>query len=177
MEFPMFAGSAPADFEFIQARRIPGTDRFLTLFELAADPPLVIPVEETADGSRMHGMAVAQQAGGKLGKFLASQGQGEAVFYVLLRPAPAAMEAEMLKARPDLQAYRLVGVEPAFPGDGATGCLVGIAPGSAAEAVFGKRAHDPGLRPAVVRLAWRQHRESGNYVELTGFLENAWSRH
>ncbi|MDB6070844.1 MAG: hypothetical protein JWL81_2015, partial [Verrucomicrobiales bacterium] len=101
----------------------------------------------------------------------------EAVFYVLLRPAPAAMEAELLKARPDLKTYRLVGVEPAFPGDGATGCLVGIAPGSAAEGVFGKRAHDPGLRPAVVRLAWRQHRESGNYVELTGFLENAWSRH
>ena len=175
--FPCFPGAGPDDFEFIQVRRIPGTERFLSLFEIVADPPLVIPVEETAAGTRVHGQALAQQKDGRLGKFLATQGQGEEVFYVLLRPGPAPMAAELVKTRPDLQAFQLVAAEPAFPADGASGCLVCLSPGSEAAAIFAKRSHDSGLRPAVVKLAWRQHRESGNYIELVSFQPNSWSRH
>ena len=175
--YPCFTGAGPEDFEFIQARRIPGSERFLTLFEIVADPPMVIPVEETTVGTRVHGLALAQQLGGRLGKFLASQGQGEAIFYVLLRPAPAPMAAELLGPRPDLQAFELVALQSAFPADGAVPCVVCVAPDSEAAAIFAKRAHDPGLRPAVVQLAWRQHRESGNYLELVSFQPNAWSRH
>lgn len=142
-----------------------------------ADPPLVIPVEETAAGTRVHGQALAQQKSGRLGKFLATQGQGEEVFYVLLRPGPAPMAAELVRTRPDLQAFQLVAAEPAFPADGASGCLVCLPPGSEAAAIFAKRSHDSGLRPAVVKLAWRQHRESGNYIELVSFQPNSWSRH
>ncbi len=175
--FPCFPGAGPDDFEFIQVRRIPGTERFLSLFEIVADPPLVIPVEETAAGTKVHGLALAQQQGGRLGKFLATQGQGEAVFYVLLRPGPAPMAAELVRSRPDLQSFQLVAAEPAFPADGASGCLVCLTPGSEAAAIFAKRSHDSGLRPAVVKLAWRQHRESGNYIELVSFQPNSWSRH
>ncbi len=176
-KFPLFPGSVPDDFEFIQARRIAGTDRFLSIFEMASDPPMVVPVEETPAGSRVHGGALAQQSLGRLGKFLASQGAGEAVFYVLLRPAPPPMAADLLKSRPDLKPFYLVAIEPAFPADGAAGCLVCLAPGSEAAEIFARRAHDSGLRPAVVTLAWRQHRESGNFVELAAFEPNAWSRH
>lgn len=175
--FPLFPEAVPEDFEFIQARRIPGTDRFLAIFEVASDPPLVIPVEETPAGSRVHGDALLQQTGGRLAAFLAAQGSGEQVFYALLRPAPAPMASELIRSRPDLKSLQLVAVEPAFPADGAAGCLAGLAPGSEAAAIFARRAHDSGLRPAVVRLAWRQHRESGNFVELTAFEPNAWSRH
>ena len=177
LAFPCFPGAGPEDFEFIQARRIPGSERFLSLFEIVADPPLVVPVEETAAGTKVHGQALAQQMGSRLGKFLATQGQGEEVFYVLLRLGPAPMAAELLRTRPDLQAFQLVAVEPAFPADGASGCLVCLTPGSEAAAIFAKRSHDSGLRPAVVKLAWRQHRESGNYIELVSFQPNAWSRH
>ncbi len=175
--FPCFPGAGPDAFEFIQVRRIPGTDRFLSLFEIVSAPPLVIPVEETAAGTRVHGLALAQQQGGRLGKFLATQGQGEEVFYVLLRPGPAPMAAELVRSRPDLQLFQLVAAEPAFPADGASGCLVCLTPGSEAAAIFAKRSHDSGLRPAVVKLAWRQHRESGNYIELLSFQPNSWSRH
>ena len=171
------AGGAPADFEFIQARRLPGTEQFLTLFEVLADPPLVVPVEQTPAGPRLHGRAIAQQQGGLLAKFLASQGSGEAVFYALLRPGPAPMKEELLRSRPDLAPFLMVGVEPAFPADGSSGCLACLAPDLEAARIFAKRAHDPNLRPAVVKLAWRQHRESGNYVELVDFEPNAWSRH
>lgn len=177
LAFPVFPGMVPDDFEFIQARRIPGTDRFLTIFEVITNSPLVVPVEETAAGSRIHGHALVQQMGGRLGKFFADQGAGEAVFYVLLRPAPASMAAELLRNRPDLKPFQLVAVEPAFPADGAASCLVCLAPLTAHADIFARRAHDSGLRPAVVKLAWRQHRESGNFVELTGFQPNAWSRH
>ena len=170
-------GIAPVDFEFIQARRIPGTERFLTLFEILTDPPMVVPVEETPAGPRLHGRAIVQQQRGSMGKFLASQGQGEAVFYVLLRPGPAPMAEQLVRARPDLQPFLHVAVEPAFPADGASACLACLAPESEAARIFAKRAHDPNLRPAVVKLAWRQHRESGNYIELVDFEPNAWSRH
>jgi hypothetical protein len=170
-------GKGPLDFEFIQARRIPGTERFLTMFEVLADPPLVVPVEETPAGARLHGRAMVQQQRGTLAKFLASQGQPESVFYVLLRPAPAPMARELVTSRPDLGDFIHVAVEPAFPADGTAACLACLQPGSEAAAIFAKRAHDPGLRPAVVRLAWRQHRESGNFVELVSFEPNAWSRH
>lgn len=166
-----------ADYEFIQARRIPGTERFLTTFEVLADPPMVVPVEGTPAGPRLHGRAIVQQQSGSLAKFLASQGHGEAVFYVLLRPGPASMTDELTRARPDLKPFLHVAVEPAFPADGASACLACMAPESEAAAIFAKRAHDPGLRPAVVKLAWRQHRESGNYVQLVSFEPNAWSRH
>jgi hypothetical protein len=144
---------------------------------LASNPPLVLPVEETAFGARLHGLALAQQSGGLLAKFLASQGEGEGIFYVLLRPAPEPMAEELRGARPDLKPFELVAVEPAFPADGASGCLVCVDPTSEASAIFARRAHDPGLRPAVVKLAWRQHRESGNFVQLISFQPNAWSRH
>ncbi len=174
---PGAAEDAPPDFEFIQARRLPGTERFLTLFEVLVDPPVVVPVEQTPAGPRLHGRAIAQQQGGLLAKFLASQGQGEAVFYAMVRPGPAPMREELVRTRPDLAKFIFVGVEPAFPADGATGCLACLAPGSPAAAIFAKRSHDPGLRPAVIKLAWRQHREAGNYVELAAFEPNAWSRH
>ena len=170
-------GMAPLDFEFIQARRIPGTERFLTMFEVLSDPPMVVPVEQTPAGPRLHGRAIVQQQTAALTKFLATQGQGEAVFYVLLRPGPAPMAEALVKSRPDLGKFFHIAVEPAFPADGASACLACLVPDSPAAAIFAKRAHDPGLRPAVVKLAWRQHRESGNYVELVSFEPNAWSRH
>ncbi len=177
MDFPLFPGVVPSDFEFIQARRLPGTNRFLSLFEIAADSPLVIPVEETEAGSLIHGQALMQQMRGRLSKFLATQGQGEEVFYVLLRPGPAPMVADYLQKRPDLKEFELVAVEPAFPADGTSSCLVCVNRDSPPAVVFARRAHDSGLRPAVVRLGWRQHRESGTFVELLSFIPNAWSRH
>ena len=174
---PGGVGATPADFEFIQARRLPGTEQFLTLFEVLADPPLVAPVEQTPAGARLHGQAIRQQQEGTLATFLASQGRGEAVFYVLLRHGPATMTQELVRTRPDLGPFIHVAVEPAFPADGTSACLACLKPESEAAAIFAKRAHDPGLRPAVVKLAWRQHRESGNYIELVSFEPNAWSRH
>ena len=171
------AGSGIPEFDFIRARRLPGTDRFLTMFEVLSDPPMVVPVEETPGGPRLHSRAIVQQQSGALAGFLASQGHGEAVFYVLLRPGPPSMAEELVRARPDLKLFLHVAVEPAFPADGASACLACMAPNSEAAAIFAKRVHDPGLRPAVVKLAWRQHRESGNYVELVSFEPNAWSQH
>lgn len=170
-------GKGPLDFEFIQARRIPGKERFLTMFEVLADPPLVVPVEQTPAGARLHGRAMVQQQRGTLAKFLASQGQPESVFYVLLRPAPSPMAREPVASRPDPGDFIHVAVEPAFPANGTAACVACLQPGTAAAAIFAIRAHDPGLRPAVVRLAWRQHREPGNFVELVSFEPNAWSRH
>lgn len=177
LTFPLFPQAPPTGFEFIQARRIPATERFLMTFEMAANPPLVLLVEETGQGTRVHGQALTQQLGGRFGKFLASQGQGEATFYVLLRPARPPMTEELLQSRPDLQKYSMVSVEPAFPADGANGCLVAMTEGSEAAKIFARRSHDTSLRPAVVQLAWRQHRESGGFIELVGFQPNAWSRY
>lgn len=177
MSFPCFPGVEPDDFELIQARRIPGAGRFLTLFEIAANPPLVVPVEQTAAGSRVHGLALAQQRGGLLGKFLGSPGAGEGVFYVLLRPASPAQAAQLPQSGVDWQDFQAVALEPAFPADGAAPCVVCLAPNSPAREVFAARSEDPSLRPAVVRLAWRQHRDGGNFVELLAFVPNAWSRH
>lgn len=177
LSFPLFPQATPLDFEFIQARRIPATERFLMTFEMAANPPLVLLVEETEIGTRVHGQALSQQIGGRFGKFLASQGQGEAIFYVLLRPARAPMVAELLQSRPDLEKYIMVSVEPAFPADGANGCLVAMADDCEAATIFARRSRDTSLRPAVVLLAWRQHRESGGFIELVSFQPNAWSRH
>ena len=177
LEFPLFPSAGPPDFEFIQARRIPGTERFLSVFEIAADPPLVIPLEQTETGTRIHSQALLQQTGGHLKKFLATQGQNDEVFYVLLRPGPPPMVADYLQKRPDLKEFELVAAEPAFPSDGASSCLVCLGTNTPAAAAFSRRAHDPGLRPAVVQLGWRQHRESGTFVELLSFVPNAWSRH
>jgi hypothetical protein len=177
LPWPLFPGLVPQDMEFIQTRRIRDTERFLSMFEIASNPPVVIPVEQTAAGSRVHSLALTQQLEKRLGTFLSTQEHGGGVFYVLLRPAAAAMAAELIRTRPDLRDYILVSVESAFPADAAAGCLACLKPGSPAAAAFAHRAHDPGLRPAVVEMAWRQHREAGNYVELVSFVPNAWSRH
>ena len=177
LRFPCLPGVGPDDFEFIQARRIPGTDRFLMLFEIAADPPLVVPVEQTAGGTKVHGWALAQQQGGQLGPFLRSQGPGEGVFYVLLRPATPPQAAERRREHADLATFQWLALEPAFPADAAAPCLVCLNPDSPAGAIFAARLQDPSLLPAVVQLSWRQPRESGSALELRSFQPNAWSRH
>ena len=176
MRFPCFPGLGPGDFEFIQARRIPGTEHFLTLFEIAADPPLVVPVEQTAEGTKVHGWALAQQQGGRLGKFLGNSAEETGLFYVLLRPASPAQAAQLPRSRLGLQAFQAVALEPAVPADAATPCVICLAPDSPAGKVFAARLQDPSLRPAVVQLAWRHGQEAGDYLELLSFQPNAWSQ-
>ena len=46
-----------------------------------------------------------------------------------------------------------------------------------AEAMAGKARSRRGLGRIIGQMAWRQHRESGNFVELVAFEPNTWSRH
>ena len=177
LPFPVFPGSEPRDFEFISGERLPGTERFLSLFEVAGAAPVMLMVEETAAGSRIHGAALDQQLNHRLETLLARPGEGEGVFYLRIRPTPAPQTADFDQKRADLADWVKVDAESAFPMEGPSAFLACIAPGSPALDVLERRLHDPGFRPAVARLAWRQHRESGPFLELVEFLPNSWSRH
>ena len=110
-------------------------------------------MKETTAGSRLRSLAIVQQQTGTLARLIASQGQADTSFYFLLRPAPGPMADSLVKSRPDLRDFVCVGVEPAFPADGTSGCLACVVPESPAAAFLAKRAQDPGLRPGVVRPA------------------------
>lgn len=177
LPFPMFPGKEAKDFEFVNGERLPGTERFLSSFELAGSPPVMLMVEETAAGSRIHGAALDQQLNRRLENLLAKAGDGEGIFYLRVRPTPERQAADFDIRRPDLTTWVKVDAESAFPIDGPSAFIACIGPGSPALDVLERRLHDPAFRPAVVKLAWRQHRESGPFMELVEFVPNAWSRH
>lgn len=176
--YPLLAGGGDlsGSMDLVQTRRLPGTERFLMIFESASPVPLLIPVEETSQGCQAHWPALHQQLTGSLPAYLSS-GHGEGFFYVLLRPAPLPMIQSFLQLRPELGTWILASLEPAFPADGALGGLAAILPGSPAAADFSNRSRDPGLRPAVVSLLWRHPDSSPPFMEITTFHRNAWSRH
>lgn len=179
LPFPLFPGRKAADFDFVQIRPIGGSERVLVLFELASSPPILVPVEETAAGMLVHGLALAQQWSGTFSKFLAGEGLDVGIFYTRIHLLPESEVIEMQAARPEFSAYILASVEPAFASDGPQKAVVCLKPESPEAKKLMKSANDPLATNSpsfVVRLARRAFSKGNRYVELVRFETNAWAQ-
>jgi hypothetical protein len=173
--FPPFTGPLPQALDIQASRRIPGTDRFLTVVGAKAESGPVFVVEQTENGPRLHAGAITQQCAGLFQKFIATPGEGEATLYTDVRPTLPDHERDYRAQRPDLAEFLFVDVRSAFPGKDLKEFIACFKPGSTAAKSFSRRAHDTGWRPAIVHVRWQRHREAGPWAELVSFIPGPWS--
>ena len=173
--FPPFL-SPPSEWTVSDSKRIPFTDRYLTIVKPANGESPVFMVEQTESGLfRLHAGPIAQQSMNLAGKFLASAGQGEATLYAEVRPTVPGFERGYRATRPDLDSYRLVDVLPAFS-EKPEAFIACFKPGSDAAMYFSRRgAQDLNWRRVLVQVRWQVHREAGPWIEVVKFIPGPWS--
>jgi hypothetical protein len=177
LSYPMFSSVLAESLTTLDSRRVPQTERFIVTLGKSFDEGPLFVVEETAQGPRLHREPLVQQAARTFEQFTIEQHGGAATLYAYVCPCPVADEREFRAERPDLAAWTLVTVVSAFPAPPGQNAFIGCIPReSPAASQFAQRAYDSGWRQTIVNVVRKVHAESGPFVEVEGFLSNAWTR-